>query len=107
MLHKVREISEEFKLPIMTYGHIGDGNLHTGMCIDVLSDEEWEKLNKAADKIHRTAIGIGGTVTAEHGVGSARADYLELELGKALDVMILIKNALDPKGIMNPGKMGV
>ncbi|WMW23864.1 FAD-linked oxidase C-terminal domain-containing protein [Methanolobus sediminis] len=107
MLHKVREISEEFKLPIMTYGHIGDGNLHTGMCIDVLSDAEWEKLNKAADKIHRTAIGIGGTVTAEHGVGSARAAYLDLELGKALDVMILIKNALDPKGILNPGKMGV
>ena len=103
MLHKVREISEEFKLPIMTYGHIGDGNLHTGMCIDVLSDEEWEKLNKAADKIHRTAIGIGGTVTAEHGVGSARADYLELELGKALDVMILIKKRTGPEGYYEPG----
>lgn len=107
MLHKVREISEEFDIPIMTYGHIGDGNLHTGMCIDMLSDEEWTKLNKAADKIHRTAISIGGTVTAEHGVGSARAEYLGLQLGKALDVMILIKNALDPKGILNPGKTGV
>ena len=107
MLHKVVEISKEFNLPIMTYGHIGDGNLHTGMCIDVLSDKEWEKLNKAADKIHRTAISVGGTVTAEHGVGSARAEYLGLELGNALDVMILIKNALDPKGILNPGKMGV
>ncbi|MBN2111142.1 MAG: FAD-binding protein [Methanosarcinaceae archaeon] len=107
MLHKVREISEEFDLPIMTYGHIGDGNLHTGMCIDVLEDREWEKLNNAADKIHRTAIGIGGTVTAEHGVGSARVDYLEMELGKALEVMITIKKALDPKGILNPGKMGV
>lgn len=107
MLHKVREISEEFDIPIMTYGHIGDGNLHTGMCIDMLSDEEWDKLNKAADKIHRTAISIGGTITAEHGVGSARAEYLGLQLGKALDVMVLIKNALDPKGILNPGKTGV
>lgn len=107
MLHRVSEISKEFDLPIMTYGHIGDGNLHTGMCIDVLSEKEWEKLNRAADKIHRTAIGMGGTVTAEHGVGSARAEYLGLELGKALDVMILIKNALDPRGILNPGKMGV
>ncbi|WP_342303690.1 FAD-linked oxidase C-terminal domain-containing protein [Methanolobus sp. ZRKC5] len=107
MLHKIREISEEFDLPIMTYGHIGDGNLHTGMCIDMLDDKQWDKLSKVADKIHRTAIGIGGTVTAEHGVGSARAEYLELELGNALDVMILIKKALDPKGILNPGKMGV
>lgn len=107
MLHKIREISEEFDLPIMTYGHIGDGNLHTGMCIDTLDEKQWDKLNKAADKIHRTAISIGGTVTAEHGVGSARAEYLELELGNALDVMILIKRALDPKGILNPGKMGV
>lgn len=107
MLRKVDEISKEFKLPIMTYGHIGDGNLHTGMCIDMLSDEDWVKLNAAADKIHRTAIEIGGTVTAEHGVGSARSEYMRLELGNALDVMIAIKRALDPKGILNPGKMGV
>lgn len=107
MLHKVDEISKEFDLPIMTYGHIGDGNLHTGMCIDMLSDEDWMKLNAAADKIHRTAIELGGTVTAEHGVGSARSEYMRLELGSALDVMITIKKALDPKGILNPGKMGV
>lgn len=107
MLRKVDEISKEFKLPIMTYGHIGDGNLHTGMCIDMLSDEDWIKLNAAADKIHRTAIEMGGTVTAEHGVGSARSEYMRLELGNALDVMIAIKEALDPKGILNPGKMGV
>jgi len=107
MLRKVDEISREFNLPIMTYGHIGDGNLHTGMCIDMLSDEAWKKLNAAADKIHRTAIELGGTVTAEHGVGSARSEYMRLELGNALDVMITIKKALDPKGILNPGKMGV
>lgn len=107
MLRKVDEISKEFNLPIMTYGHIGDGNLHTGMCIDMLSDDAWKKLNAAADKIHRTAIEIGGTVTAEHGVGSARSEYMRLELGNALDVMITIKKALDPKGILNPGKMGV
>jgi glycolate oxidase subunit GlcD len=107
MLHKVSEISKEFSMPIMTYGHIGDGNLHTGMCIDMLDEKEWDKLNRAADKIHRTAIEVGGTVTAEHGVGSARAEYMGLELGRGLDVMILIKKALDPRGILNPGKMGV
>jgi glycolate oxidase subunit GlcD len=107
MLRKVDEISKEFNLPIMTYGHIGDGNLHTGMCIDMLSDDDWTKLNAAADRIHRTAIEMGGTTTAEHGVGSARSEYMRLELGSALDIMIAIKKALDPKGILNPGKMGV
>lgn len=107
MLRKVDDFSKEYNLPIMTYGHIGDGNLHTGMCIDTLNDEEWRKLNIIADKIHRTAIEMGGTTTAEHGVGSSRAEYMRLELGNALDIMVLIKNALDPKGILNPGKMGV
>ena len=107
MLKLVQFISEEFDLPIMTYGHIGDGNLHTGMCIDMLDNEQWERLNLAADKIHKTAIMLGGTVSAEHGIGSARSEYMRLERGGALDVMILIKHALDPKGILNPGKLGV
>ena len=107
MLKLVQSISEEFDLLIMTYGHIGDGNLHTGMCIDMLDNGQWERLNLAADKIHKTAIMLGGTVSAEHGIGSARSEYMRLERGGALDVMILIKRALDPKGILNPGKLGV
>jgi FAD/FMN-containing dehydrogenase len=91
----------------MTYGHIGDGNLHTGMGIDLMDNGQWERLNLAADKIHKTAIMLGGTVSAEHGIGSARSEYMRLERGGALDVMILIKHALDPKGILNPGKLGV
>ena len=107
MLKLVQSISEEFDLPIMTYGHIGDGNLHTGMYIDLLDNNQWERLNSAADKIHKTAIMLGGTVSAEHGIGSARSEYMRLEHGDALDVMILIKRALDPKGILNPRKLGV
>jgi len=107
MLKLVQSISEEFDLSIMTYGHVGDGNLHTGMCIDMLDNEQWKRLNLAADKIHKTAIMLGGTVSAEHGIGSARSEYMRLERGDALDVMILIKRALDPKGILNPGKLGV
>jgi glycolate oxidase subunit GlcD len=107
MLTLVQSISKEFDLPIMTYGHIGDGNLHTGMCIDMLDNEQWKRLYLAADRIHKTAIMLGGTVSAEHGIGSARSEYMRLERGDALDVMILIKHALDPEGILNPGKMGV
>lgn len=107
LLRRVQEISEDFDLPAMKYGHIGDGNLHLALFIDVLNPDEWDRLNKAADKVHRTAIELGGTVSSEHGVGAARGMYMEAQWGPAFEVMRTIKKALDPKGILNPGKLGL
>jgi len=107
LLKKVQEISEEFNLPAMKYGHIGDGNLHVALFIDVLNKDEWYRLNQVADLIHRTAIELGGTVSSEHGIGAARAEYMTAQWGPALEVMRAIKKALDPKGILNPGKLGL
>jgi glycolate oxidase len=107
LINKVQEISENFGLPVMKYGHIGDGNLHTAFFIDVMDEEQWECLGGAADSVHRAAIELGGTVSSEHGIGLARAEYMADQLGQALDVMRTIKRALDPKGILNPGKMGL
>ena len=60
------------------------------------------------DGIHRAALSLGGTVSSEHGIGLARAEYLQEQAGiEALQVMRSIKKALDPKGILNPGKMGL
>ena len=70
--------------------------------------EQWNKLVLAADKIHRAALELGGTVSSEHGIGLARAEYLPEQMGReAFSVMQSIKNALDPQGILNPGKMGL
>jgi glycolate oxidase len=91
----------------MTYGHAGDGNLHTGMAIDTLDEEQWEVLEKTADDIHLAALRLNGTVSGEHGIGSARGMYMIKEHGGALDVMIAIKQALDPHNIMNPQKVGL
>jgi len=91
----------------MKYGHIGDGNLHVAMFIDVLDADEWARLSSAADQIHRAAIELGGTVSCEHGIGLARACYMQSQCGSSLEVMRLIKKALDPHGIMNPGKLGL
>lgn len=107
LLRRVQEISEEFDLPAMKYGHIGDGNLHLALFIDVLDEDEWDRLNRAADRVHRTAIELGGTVSSEHGVGAARGEYMEAQWGPAFEVMRSIKKALDPKGILNPGKLGL
>lgn len=108
LIREIGEISERFRLPAMKYGHIGDGNLHVALFIDVLDEEEWAKLAEAADAIHRAAIRLGGTVSSEHGIGAARAEYMAEQLGEeTLSVMRAIKRALDPHGILNPGKLGL
>ncbi|MCG7848856.1 MAG: FAD-binding protein [ANME-2 cluster archaeon] len=107
MLREIRNISDRHGLNIMTYGHAGDGNLHTGMAIDTLDEEQWEVLEKTADDIHLAALRLNGTVSGEHGIGSARGMYMIKEHGGALDVMIAIKQALDPHNIMNPQKVGL
>ncbi len=105
LIKKVSQISAKADLPAMKYGHIGDGNLHVAFFIDVMDEDSWERLYSAADRIHRAAIELGGTVSSEHGIGLARAGYLPEQTGEALNVMRAIKRALDPKGILNPGKM--
>ncbi|MDF0590045.1 FAD-binding oxidoreductase, partial [Candidatus Methanocrinis natronophilus] len=108
LIREVAEISDRFGIPAMKYGHIGDGNLHVALFIDVLDDEERARLAGAADAIHRAAIRLGGTVSSEHGIGAARSEYMMEQVGSgALSVMRAIKGALDPRGIMNPGKLGL
>jgi glycolate oxidase len=108
LIKRIEEISEEFELPAMKYGHIGDGNLHVALFIDVMDEDQWRRLRLAADGIHRAAIELGGTVSSEHGIGLARAKYMRDQVGiEAQNVMRSIKNALDPKGILNPGKLGL
>ena len=86
-------------------GHVGDGNFHVGIC----ADENDEGALKAADDLHdrlvQRALDVGGTCTGEHGIGLGKKHYLERELGEAVDVMRLVKQALDPNNIMNPGKV--
>lgn len=107
LIRRVQQIAGKLDIPAMKYGHIGDGNLHVALFIDVMKEEEWVKLRLAADRIHRAALDLGGTVSSEHGIGLARAEYLPEQAGaEAFSVMQSIKRALDPKGILNPGKMG-
>lgn len=106
-IKRVQEISEEFDIPAMKYGHIGDGNLHVALFIDTTDESQWERLKQSANKIHSAAIELGGTVSCEHGIGRAKAEYMVDQCGPALDAMRAIKTALDPKGILNPGKLGL
>jgi FAD/FMN-containing dehydrogenase len=107
MLKKIREISRKHGLEIITFGHIGDGDLHTGMAIDIRDPEEWKKVHAAKDDIYDAVLRLGGTLSGEHGIGVIRSGYMAKIHGDGLDVMRAIKNAIDPRNIMNPGKMGL
>jgi glycolate oxidase len=104
-LRRIRDIGATHDIPVVIYGHIGDGNMHTAPIMDPLNPEEVVRTHKVAEAIHRLALELGGSTTGEHGVGFARTAYMEEEHGKALDVMWAIKKAIDPKLIMNPGKI--
>lgn len=104
-LRNIRELGKKHGVQVVNYGHIGDGNVHTAPVIDPENEQEIEMANRLVDDIHRLAISMGGSTTGEHGVGAVRSMYSELEHGAAVQVMRAIKKALDPKGIMNPGKV--
>lgn len=86
-------------------GHVGDGNFHLAILFDPDKHEERRKAEALASRVSLRAIEFGGTCTGEHGIGIGKIRYMETEHGDALDVMRAIKAALDPNGIMNPGKM--
>lgn len=86
-------------------GHVGDGNFHTIMLADPTSRVEMSVLERLNERMVRRAIAMGGTCTGEHGIGIGKRDFLQWEKGPATTLMRQVKMALDPLGIMNPGKM--
>ena len=98
----IQEIAKKYDILIGTYGHAGDGNLHTKILIDPTKQEEWKKAEKVVDEIYKTVYKLGGIVSGEHGIGISKAPWMVKE---NLELMEKIKAALDPKNIMNPGKM--
>jgi len=86
-------------------GHAGDGNFHMSIIANYDDEAENRLAHEVHDRLVRRAQAMEGTCTGEHGIGSGKIDYLEDELGEAVEVMRAVKRALDPENIMNPGKM--
>jgi glycolate oxidase len=103
---EIKKISEKHHIPINTFGHIGDGNIHPIIISDPRNKEQWNTIREVAKDLIDLTIRLRGTLTAEHGTGMAKSPYIKRELGKTLEVMREIKKALDPNNILNPGKMG-
>lgn len=104
-LRAIRALGDKHGIQVVNYGHIGDGNVHTAPVINPEIPEEVERVNKLVNDIHLLAIEMQGSTTGEHGVGAVRRPYAELEHGRAVYYMQKTKEAFDPKGIMNPGKL--
>jgi len=106
LLAAIERIAAAHGVRCATFGHAGDGNLHPNLVFD-RDDPEAERLTHVVrDEIFRVALDLGGTVTAEHGIGSARREWLPIQRGEgAVAAMRAIKAALDPLGILNPGRV--
>lgn len=102
---ETRALLKDCTVPTAILGHVGDGNYHVVFAVDPNNAEELVEVAAINKKMVRHAILVGGTSTGEHGVGTGKIAYLREEHGDAVDPMSVIKRAVDPAGIMNPGKI--
>jgi glycolate oxidase len=105
MVRRIVQIADRHKLRVGILAHAGDGNMHPMIPADKSNAEEWERVMAVFDEIFRAAADLEGTLSGEHGIGLAKAKYLPLVMDPGtIDFMKTIKQAVDPDGILNPGK---
>ena len=106
MIRKVDAIAEKYAIPIVNFGHAGDGNIHVNIMVNKKVSGDTLKAEGAIRDVFKAALELGGTMSGEHGVGIAKAPYIPLEITpEAANYMKAIKQALDPNNILNPGKI--
>jgi len=105
MIAVSQNLVDEHHVAGYVFGHAGDGNLHVVIAGDRDDAEEWSTLEKINRLIVEKAIEMGGTCTGEHGIGIGKRKFMELEHGESYELMRSIKELIDPKGLMNPGKI--
>jgi glycolate oxidase len=102
---KIHEIAERNGLVMTAYGHCGAGCMHTKILMDTYKDFQWASARKAVAEIYEFVHSVGGTTSAEHGIGLSKAAAFKQEKAAELNLMRAIKKAFDPKNILNPGKL--
>ena len=99
-------LSHKYSIPIFTFGHAGDGNIHVNIMLDKKNPEEYANARSAKEALFHEVIRLSGTLSGEHGVGITKAQFLPLELDEtSLAVMQSVKKLFDPLNILNPGKI--
>jgi glycolate oxidase len=106
MVTFIAETAKHYNLQVGTFGHMGDGNLHPTFLTDERDEAEMARVHHALDAIVTRTLELGGTITGEHGVGLAKKPWLRQQMGEhSHELMRDVKRAIDPKGLLNPGKI--
>jgi glycolate oxidase len=106
VIRTIEKIQQKYDIPIVNFGHAGDGNIHVNIMIDKEIPGMEEKAQSAIRDVFQAALDLNGTMSGEHGVGLSKAPFIELELSPdQIAAMKAVKHALDPNNILNPGKM--
>ncbi len=106
-VRRVKRISAKYEIPVIAYGHAGDGNVHLHpICLNMAREEWTKRLPPLMSDIYRAGVSLGGAISGEHGIGLEKKAYFRLETDDAvLQLMKNIKKAFDPNNILNPGKI--
>lgn len=106
MIRALEAIADKYNVPIVNFGHAGDGNIHVNAMVDLREEGMAEKIEKVLDEIFSSAVGLGGAISGEHGIGTSKAKYMSVGLNEeTINCMKQIKATFDPQNILNPGKM--
>ncbi|NLE76264.1 MAG: FAD-binding protein [Chloroflexi bacterium] len=105
-IRRINGLPARFGLPMVIYGHAGDGNLHPNILFDRRNPTHPPIVEQMIEEVFRIAVELGGTLSGEHGIGTSKQRFMGLALGpEVLQALQEVKQALDPKGILNPGKV--
>jgi len=104
ILKKIVELANKYRLKIAVLAHAGDGNLHPLIMTDLRDKEEMARIDKALEEMYEITMGMGGTLSGEHGIGIAKKRFMLMEFSQsAIEIMRGIKRVFDPNNILNPG----
>jgi glycolate oxidase len=106
LFEAIDELRRRYRLHIASFGHAGDGNIHVNLMVDRANADELARAKAAERELFTRVVALEGSISGEHGIGFAKAPYLDIELSPtAIELMQRLKTAFDPHGILNPGKI--
>ena len=106
LMNEIGKIASTNKVQIVSFGHAADGNLHINVMTDDKNEEEFKRAKKAVHELFEVTLGLGGSISGEHGIGMTKAPFLPMEVSdKVIGIMKGIKQTFDPNNILNPGKI--
>ena len=106
MIRALEAISKQYNVPIVNFGHAGDGNIHVNVMVDLKEEGMEDTVERVMEEVFTAAVNLKGSISGEHGIGTSKAKYMSMELNReTIAYMQRIKAALDPLNILNPGKI--